>query len=289
LKPAQQRQESTMLGHLFVATSAADDSFIDIYLAEGQATQSISRDPMDSWCKSSGIEPHTVECSEEYEAEMTAWAYLFWAQKRESLNYAQPPIVPSFTEIGFKKTKLPGDVFWPILAFWKRSVAADSLKKENYAGPVLNQYSSPTFLAELPERLRQSLHSYFQTTLAEWGGVEEDGLQLTSLYGIRKYQRNATLHLHVDTCKTHVLSAIINVDSKVDEGMDWPLQIYDHDDNLHEITMKPQDVVLYESAKCGHARRKPLHGDYYANIFIHFRPSGKWDFDWFVEGLRPLE
>ena len=94
-------------------------------------------------------------------------------------------------------------------------------------------------------------------------------------------QRDAILHLHVDTCSTHVISAIVNVDSKLDDGKDWPLQIYDHQGRLHEFGMKPQDVVFYESAKCGHARRKPLPGDYYANLFIHYKPSGHWDFGWF--------
>ena len=26
---------------------------------------------------------------------------------------------------------------------------------------------------------------------------------------------------------------------------------------------------------------KPLPGEYYANLFIHYKPSGYWNFDWF--------
>ncbi len=38
--------------------------------------------------------------------------------------------------------------------------------------------------------------------------------------------------MHVDTARTHAVSAIINVDQEVDE--DWPLLILDHDYNEHK-------------------------------------------------------
>ena len=238
---------------------------------------------MNEWCRASdNVEPDTKECIDEYEAEMIDWAYKFWARKREALNYAQPQIVPNFTKIGFARSRLPDDVYQPVLEFWNKRKSADSFSKEGYAGPVMNQFTAPTWMAHLPQRERQLLIDYFQKALSKWAGFDDpDKLQMTSLYGIRKYQRGAILHLHVDTCSTHVLSAIVNVDSQLDEGKDWPLQIYDHQGELHEFTMKPGDVVFYESAKCGHARRKPLPGEYYANLFIHYKPSGYWNFDWF--------
>ena len=40
------------------------------------------------------------------------------------------------------------------------------------------------------------------------------------------------------------------------------------------------DIVYYESAKCLHARNRPLKGEgsYYVNLFTHYRPVGdpKW-------------
>jgi hypothetical protein len=58
--------------------------------------------------------------------------------------------------------------------------------------------------------------------------------------------------MHVDTVSTHVVSAIINVDQEVDK--DWPLLILDHEENEHNVIMKPGDMVLYESAKNLHGR-----------------------------------
>ena len=37
-------------------------------------------------------------------------------------------------------------------------------------------------------------------------------------------------------------------------SMQWPLLILDHDDNEHEVLMRPGDMVLYESAKLLHGR-----------------------------------
>ena len=64
------------------------------------------------------------------------------------------------------------------------------------------------------------------------------------------------------------VSGIINVAQDVRE--DWPLLIMGHDNQFHNVTLAPGDIVFYESAKLLHGRPTPLEGAYYANIFIHF-------------------
>jgi prolyl 4-hydroxylase len=64
---------------------------------------------------------------------------------------------------------------------------------------------------------------------------------------------------------------IINVDQDVDE--DWPLEVYGHDGKAYNVTMKPGDMVLYESHSIIHGRPFPLKGRFYANIFVHFEPT----------------
>jgi prolyl 4-hydroxylase len=68
----------------------------------------------------------------------------------------------------------------------------------------------------------------------------------------RKYVNGSVLSMHVDTANTHVVSCIINVDQEVEE--DWKLVILDHEENEHSITMRPGDMLLYESAKLLHGR-----------------------------------
>jgi hypothetical protein len=70
-----------------------------------------------------------------------------------------------------------------------------------------------------------------------------------------------------------VSSCIINVAQDVDE--DWLLEVYDRDGKAVNVTMEPGDMVLYESGSLIHGRPFPLKGRYYANIFIHFEPTGR--------------
>lgn len=49
--------------------------------------------------------------------------------------------------------------------------------------------------------------------------------------------------------------------------------------------MSPGDLVFYESAKCLHARMKPLPTDSYTNMFVHFRPVG--DEQWYKRENPP--
>lgn len=97
-------------------------------------------------------------------------------------------------------------------------------------------------------------------------------LKPTSMYGVRMYTEGAVLNPHVDRLPL-VSSCIINVAQDLDEP--WPLEVYDRHDRAVNVTMEPGDMVLYESGSLMHGRPFPLKGRYYANIFIHFEPTGK--------------
>ena len=61
----------------------------------------------------------------------------------------------------------------------------------------------------------------------------------------------------------------------------WMLEIYDFAHRLHEVEMTPGDIVYYESARCLHGRMSALKGEYYVNLFAHYRPTG--DPQWYVK------
>jgi len=105
-------------------------------------------------------------------------------------------------------------------------------------------------------------------TIQEWTGEE---LTDCSMYGIRVYTEGSVLATHVDRMPL-VSSAILNVDQDVDEP--WPIEVYGHDGKAYNVTMEPGDMVLYESHSVLHGRPFPLKGRFYANIFIHFEPTG---------------
>ena len=108
---------------------------------------------------------------------------------------------------------------------------------------------------------------------------------MTDIYGLREYRDGARLLTHVDREATHALSLIVNV-AQGDIRKPWPVEIYDHADRLHEITMDVGDIVYYESARCLHGRMQPLEGGYYVNLFAHYRPVGG-DTKWFEKENPP--
>ena len=52
----------------------------------------------------------------------------------------------------------------------------------------------------------------------------------------------------------------------------WPIEVYGHDGTAHNCTLEPGDLLLYESHTVLHGRPFPLQGEYYANVFVHYKP-----------------
>jgi prolyl 4-hydroxylase len=118
-------------------------------------------------------------------------------------------------------------------------------------------------------KLKQAVWDAAKSTIEEWTGMEQTP---TSMYGIRVYTEGAILNPHVDRLPL-VSSCIVNVAQDVDE--DWILEVYDRQGRAVNVTMEPGDMVLYESGSLIHGRPWPLKGRYFANIFIHFEPTGR--------------
>ena len=103
-----------------------------------------------------------------------------------------------------------------------------------------------------------SLHADFANPYA---------IKPTTIYGIRSYKNGSILVNHRDRIETHHISSIICIDKKCEK--DWPLDFQTHDGKWEEIYLEPGDLLLYESAKCSHAR-KAFQGDFFRNLFISY-------------------
>merc|ERR1712176_421522 len=117
--------------------------------------------------------------------------------------------------------------------------------------------------------LRKMIWDAAEGIVQEW--TQQKKMKTSSLYGIRVYEEGAILAPHVDRLPL-ISSAIINVDQDVDEP--WPLEVIGHDGKAHNVTMEPGDMVLYESHSALHGRPFPLKGRFFANLFVHFEPTG---------------
>ena len=84
-----------------------------------------------------------------------------------------------------------------------------------------------------------------------WTGLR---LKHTSTFGIRVYRRGSMLIDHVDRMDTHLASAVIQVDQKVDENGGWPLELLLANGTVAEVYTQPGEVILYEGAWLRHGR-----------------------------------
>eukprot|EP00008_Paramoeba_atlantica_P010164 CAMPEP_0201488686 /NCGR_PEP_ID=MMETSP0151_2-20130828/19322_1 /ASSEMBLY_ACC=CAM_ASM_000257 /TAXON_ID=200890 /ORGANISM="Paramoeba atlantica, Strain 621/1 / CCAP 1560/9" /LENGTH=358 /DNA_ID=CAMNT_0047874037 /DNA_START=31 /DNA_END=1107 /DNA_ORIENTATION=+ len=197
-------------------------------------------------------------------------------RRRIWLNENQPKMTPKFTEVGYGKTRLPEFAWNPLINFWnenKQKMQPEGWKPQDHH---VNHWESPTYVLPVPNHVRTAIIKAVQPILEEWIGGETP-LEFTSLYGVRIYKNNSYLLNHVDRSATHAVSAIIQVDQKVDE--DWMLEVLGHDEKVNHLTLSPAEMILYESASVVHGRPEKFQGDFYANTFVHFRPKNNWNLE----------
>jgi len=199
-------------------------------------------------------------------------------------NEEQPAWVPKFTKVGFEKTKIPADIYAMLL--WEFERQKSLMVQEPITHGIINcvkivemenkrqsrlQDLRRTFMTKLSPYVSYQLTDKLLPLAEEWANVK---LEFTSLYGIRRYTNGSELAAHVDRFYTHIISAILNIGQSVES--DWPLYIMDNDGGQHKVTMEPGDMVWYESARTIHGRQQPLQGEYYDNLFIHYKPVDSW-------------
>jgi prolyl 4-hydroxylase len=197
------------------------------------------------------------------------------------INSSQPPRVPKFTKAGFKKAKIPAQLWGQITDWYKSAKPEGSIHPESNIVGYLNNNNVPNEMVEISEFIRQQTFTVMGEVLREWidpkvyAGSRE--LQGSACYGVRKYVRGNTLQRHVDRLDTHAISAILNIGQENVE-VPWTLEIVDHQGINHSVTMEPGEMILYESARLVHGRPHPLKGDAYYNLFVHYRPKHGWDY-----------
>jgi len=172
-----------------------------------------------------------------------------------------------YCELGFKKAKLPTEIHQRLLEHLSASrrrfgaeAPIDYIGNEDLATIPALFHEDKDFNAALSREL-QPLHE-------DWSGMR---LVESACYGIRVYQRGTYLFNHVDRTATHIVSSTICVDHRL--SAPWPLYLQDIEGKDHQIDLDPGEMIFYEGAKLIHGRPYPLRGEYYASIFVHYRPA----------------
>ncbi len=187
-------------------------------------------------------------------------------------RYGDKSNIPKITKEGFKKLSIPKELYSTVLKFYDEGLSSsfpefDPNNEKDHARDYISskEVQFPTRMIELTEEMKTIIFDGLQSILEDWSGRV---IQRTYCYGIRIYNQGAVLKKHTDGFETRIVSGILNIDQKVDEP--WALQIDDHQGVEHELYLEPGEMILYESAILDHGRIKPLKGEYFSNLFVHF-------------------
>lgn len=183
-------------------------------------------------------------------------------EKRERMLANAPP----YRGLGFLKAKLDPTVYARLLRHFQANI--ERFRAEHDIEEIGNVhpgtipsliFEDKAFNARLADELRP-MHE-------AWAGAP---LELSYSYGIRCYQRGTYLYNHLDR-QPHFVSATICVDCSLDAP--WPLHIESIDGEVNQIDLEPGELIFYEGTRLVHGRPYPLDGDYYAGVFVHYRPA----------------
>jgi hypothetical protein len=185
--------------------------------------------------------------------------------------------LPKLSETGFLLTKLSVEDLELVNTMYE-SVRNNKVEEifDHKNSIILgnNNTSDILPLDSIPE-LRRKLHKKLESIHSNWCGEE---IEPTYVYGIRSYNKGAKLVSHYDKLETHHISSIIMVDKNLSDGNDWGLQIEDHNGKRHTIYMEIGDILLYESAVCLHGRSDEFEGEYYRNMYVHYKLKN-WEYE----------
>lgn len=255
-------------GMAVVWENMKDGQTVPDVLHEGSAVESGSKYIVTSWWRQ-----NEWDNAKDVEAHKK-----FLAAKTEAKTFTNPADLPRLTTTGFKVVKCP-DRAWNVI-----KEAYDLLKhtktEEKFDGKenvIIGDGNTSDLLSldQVPT-IRDIIHDELKPLHEEWCG---EALEKTYVYGIRSYNKGATLIRHVDRIATHHISAIVIVDKDLDCGCrqtkgaanDWPLEIEDHKGEVHKIYAEIGDIILYESAICKHGREEEFKGNWFRNFYVHYK------------------
>lgn len=118
-------------------------------------------------------------------------------RSRMEMNQNQPKGQHNYTEIGFKKRKLPEELYNELLQFYNENKNNQHLESWPRGYTYVNTWESPSYMISLEDRalrgglaLKQRVWDQVKPIIEEWTGKK---LTPTSLYGIRVYRDKAIL------------------------------------------------------------------------------------------------
>ena len=189
-------------------------------------------------------------------------------------------LLPRFAETPFRLLPTPAPLLgglvleYPTMIF--QQVEKSTRHHPVYQADVIDGISSARCQtpdlghAPMSAALQELAYQQLTPLIEDWVG---EALERSWGYGVRSYGPGSRLHMHRDRVDTHVLSCIVHVADQSNQP--WPLDFIDHDAEHHQVIFKPATMLFYESL-CPHGRNSEFDGDFYRNMYFHWRPK-TWD------------
>tara|TARA_B110000503_G_scaffold34546_1_gene56279 strand:+ start:1023 stop:1607 length:585 start_codon:yes stop_codon:yes gene_type:complete len=182
---------------------------------------------------------------------------------RDIKSFSTVEQLPRLTQLGYQLIMIPNEAKELVDYCYSKLVNAipQSEPLNNHSGVRAELLPLDNFPKESKRilELLQPMHE-------EWCG---QFLEPSIIWGIRSYLPGSTLPIHTDHLSSHHIASTILVDAEQEE--EWELNFQKHDGEVVSITQNPGGMVMYEAAKCRHARLSPFKGKYYRNFYVHYR------------------
>ena len=201
-------------------------------------------------------------------------------KNKGSIKFSTPEELPKVSPLGFRVEKCPSDV-WGIVQDAYNLLKVNPQPETGVGRDIIDGGDIPSEMMSFDNltSIREIIHQKLIPLHQEFAGGR--AIEPSSLYGIRSYNKGATLINHLDTIGTHHISSIIIVDKDLDCGCnktkgvenDWALDFQDHNGAWHKLYAEIGDIILYESATCMHGRPDPFKGNWFRNFYVHYKLS----------------
>lgn len=191
---------------------------------------------------------------------------LTYVEQLPVVQYQHWENVPRFTQTGFLKMAIPGELYQRICAFYYRGI-----KKQTASFVRMHElgqqpiYPSSGTMIWLDTALQQYVSAFLQPTVEEW---IKQRVTPTFCYGLRTCKEGSKSLIHRDGHQTRVISILLCIDQRLNAP--WPFTISNADDREYTLFIAPKEMLLYEGARLLHGRPKALDGDYYTYLTAHY-------------------
>jgi hypothetical protein len=111
---------------------------------------------------------------------------------RVKMSLRQPTSMQNYMDFGFKKARMPDELWKLLKTFWDKNKDKKMLENWNTGNTYTNHWAAPTYMVSVENTslrggggtLKQAVWDAARETIEEWTGQE---LTQCSLYGIRVY------------------------------------------------------------------------------------------------------